>query len=102
MARTKPAWLRSTTIGTELFAAVVGAALFGFWIDKTYGTGPRGLLICSILGLVGGLYNFIRTSLRILNPPGPSQPGVQSGEGPPKESEDKESEDTGSENGHER
>lgn len=77
MAGTKPSWLRHTTIGMELFAAVLGMALFGLWIDRHYGTGPRGLLVCSILGLVGGLYNFIRTSLRMLNPPGPSPSGEE-------------------------
>ena len=75
MSETKPSWLRHTTIGMELFVAVLGFALLGLWIDRHYGTGPRGLLICSILGLIGGLYNFIRTSLRILNPPGSPPPG---------------------------
>jgi len=58
-------------MGFELSASVVGFALLGLWIDRRYDTGPWGVLIGSLLGVVGGLYNLIHTSLRILNP-GPS------------------------------
>jgi len=55
-------------MGFELSASVVGFALLGLWIDRRYDTDPWGVLIGSLLGVVGGLYNLIRTSLRILNP----------------------------------
>jgi F0F1-type ATP synthase assembly protein I len=62
-------WRRLLPLGFELFGAVLGFSLLGFWIDRHYGTRPWGLLTCAVLGLVGGLYNLIRTSLSVLNPP---------------------------------
>lgn len=64
----KAPWQRLTGLGFELFGAVLGFSLLGFWIDWHFDTRPWGLLICVILGLVGGLYNLIRTSLSALNP----------------------------------
>ncbi len=56
----------------ELAGAVVGFCLLGVWIDHRYATKPYGVLICALLGLVGGLYNFIRQALILMkeqNPP---------------------------------
>jgi F0F1-type ATP synthase assembly protein I len=50
-------------MGAELAAAVVGSVLLGYWIDLHYGTSPWAVLICSLLGLVGGLYNLIRQAV---------------------------------------
>ena len=50
-------------IGIEFAAAVAGLTLLGYWIDRHFGTDPKGLLICAGLGLVGGMYNLIRSSL---------------------------------------
>jgi ATP synthase protein I len=50
-------------IGMELAAAVVGFTLLGYWIDRHFGTEPWALVICIALGLVGGTYNLIRSSL---------------------------------------
>lgn len=52
-------------IGMELAAAVVGFTLLGYWIDRHFDTGPWGLLICIAIGLVGGTYNLIRSSLAV-------------------------------------
>ncbi len=49
--------------------SVIGLALLGVWIDKRYGTGPWGVLIGSTVGIVGGLYNLIRASLKSMRPP---------------------------------
>ncbi len=65
----KAPWLRLTGMGVELAGAVIGFTLVGLWIDRRYETEPWGLLVCAILGLIGGLYNLIRTSLSILKPP---------------------------------
>ena len=62
-------WQRLLPLGFELFGAVLGFSLLGFWIDRRYDTRPWGLLVCVVLGLVGGLYNLIRVSLSVLNPP---------------------------------
>lgn len=51
-------------LGFELLAAVAGLAFVGYWIDRHYETAPWGLVIGAVLGIVGGLYNFIRTALR--------------------------------------
>lgn len=64
--RRSPA-LRLAGLGAELAGAMVGFTLLGIWIDRHYGTHPWGLLICAVLGLVGGLYNFFRSSLRTLD-----------------------------------
>ena len=65
----RPPLLRHAGLGVELFGAVLGFTLLGIWIDHRYGTSPRGAVICAVLGLIGGLYNLIRQSLRILNSP---------------------------------
>jgi F0F1-type ATP synthase assembly protein I len=58
--------LRLAGLGVELLGAVLGFTLLGLWIDRHYGTGPWGLLVCLVLGLVGGFYNLIRTSFRAI------------------------------------
>ena len=66
MARNEgfPDWVRYSGSGLELAGAVAGFALVGYWIDRHYGTDPWGLVVGLILGLVGGLYNFVRQSLQ--------------------------------------
>ena len=56
--------LRLAGAGVELAATISGACLVGYWIDRHYGTSPKGLLICAIIGVVGGLYNLIRQAVR--------------------------------------
>lgn len=51
-------------LGFELLAAVVGFTLLGVWIDRRWETGPWGLVICAAIGIVGGLYNFVRLAIR--------------------------------------
>lgn len=55
--------LRYAGLGAELVGAVVGLALLGLWIDRRFETGPWGLLICVTIGLIGGIYNLVRSSL---------------------------------------
>ena len=47
----------------EFAGAVAGFALVGYWIDRHYACSPWGVLIGSILGLIGGMYNLVRESL---------------------------------------
>jgi F0F1-type ATP synthase assembly protein I len=49
-------------LGFELAAAVAGFAMVGYWVGRHYGNPALGLLIGSLLGLVGGMYNLIRAS----------------------------------------
>lgn len=48
-------------LGFDLAAAVgVGTAL-GWWIDHRFGTDPWGIVVCALIGIVGGLLNFVRS-----------------------------------------
>ena len=64
--RIPPGATRLAGVGVELGATVVGACLLGYWIDGRLNTAPWALLICGILGVVGGLYNVIRRAVREL------------------------------------
>ena len=71
-------WPRLAGLGIELAGAVGGFCLLGFWIDRRFDTDPWGLLIFAIFGLIGGFYNFIRSSLKAFNPP--DSPGSEAGD----------------------
>lgn len=60
-----PSWRQYAGMGTEFAGALCGLTLLGVWIDRHYETGLRGTLICGGLGLVGGLYNFIRQAMAL-------------------------------------
>jgi ATP synthase protein I len=55
--------LRLTGLGFELVAAIAGGALLGWWIDKQLDSSPKWLITLSVIGIVGGLYNLIRSAL---------------------------------------
>jgi len=59
----KADWTKLSGLGVELAAAVGGFALVGYWWDRHFGTSPWGLVISSLLGIVGGLYNVVRQTL---------------------------------------
>ena len=59
----KPSWIRFSGIGIEFASAVAVFTVIGYYIDRHYGTKPTALLICILLGLVGGMYNLIRQAL---------------------------------------
>lgn len=54
---------RLSGMGFELVAAVGGFILVGYWWDRHFGTGPRGIVVGAVLGVIGGMYNLIRQSL---------------------------------------
>lgn len=56
--------MRLAGLGFELAAAIVGLAAFGWWIGRYFGSPDSGLLIGASLGIVGGLYNLVRASLK--------------------------------------
>ncbi len=59
----RPNSRRLAGIGFELAAAVGGFVLFGYWVGKHYDRAELGIVIGAVLGLIGGMYNLIRTTL---------------------------------------
>jgi len=51
--------------GLDLAIVVGGFAALGWWLDRKYGWAPWGVLVGALLGLVGGLTNFLRDALRV-------------------------------------
>ena len=51
--------------GTELAGGVVVLALLGWWLDRRWGTSPWLLLLGTLLGAVGGVYNLWKMGRRV-------------------------------------
>ena len=79
--RDRPPWVRFYGVGFELVFVFGAFAAVGYWIDRHYDSGPWGLVIGAVLGLIGGTYNLIRESLAAFKPPAP--PDRERDEGPP-------------------
>lgn len=58
-----PGWMRYAGMGVELGGAIIGFTLVGLWIDHRFGTQPKGVMIGAVLGIVGGMYNFLRQAV---------------------------------------
>jgi ATP synthase protein I len=52
-------------LGTQLAATIVIMFFLGRWLDLKFNTTPLLILICSFLGGIAGVYNFIRTVLQL-------------------------------------
>jgi len=67
MTRPQPSsgLLRYASLGLELGAAIVGLTLAGLWVDHQFGYSPFGTVTGALLGVVGGLYNFLRAALQM-------------------------------------
>ena len=65
-----PGWIRYSGVGLELAGATAGLALFGYWIDRRFGTSPWCLLGGVFFGIVGGLFNLVRESLQAVREAG--------------------------------
>lgn len=63
---TRATALRYASLGAELAFAIIGLTLAGLWIDQRFGTEPKGLVIGATIGVVGGMYNFIRQALNLM------------------------------------
>ena len=54
---------RLSAMGSELAFGIIGMVLLGWGIDYLLGTKPKAIIICTIVGVVGSGYNFIRQAL---------------------------------------
>lgn len=52
-------------IASELAAGVGLGVLVGWWLDAWLGTRPWLLIVCLLLGVVGGMWNVLRTAERM-------------------------------------
>jgi F0F1-type ATP synthase assembly protein I len=48
--------------GFDLAIVVGGFTAIGWWLDRKYGWSPWGVLTGALLGVVGGLTNFLRAA----------------------------------------
>lgn len=60
-----PLWALSG-LGAELFGGIAGMGLLGWVIDRyVVGSGTTWLLVCLVVGIIGGGANFIRQALAL-------------------------------------
>lgn len=66
-----------SAMGGELAFGIVGMVLLGLVVDYLAGTSPWGVVIGTVMGVLGAGYNFIRQALRltrasgvVVRPPG--------------------------------
>jgi len=52
-------------MGLELAASIVGLTLVGYWLDRSFQTGRTWLIVGACLGIVGGMYNFLRQAVQL-------------------------------------
>ena len=57
-------WIGYVGLGTQLAATVTVMVLLGVWLDGKFDTEPVLTVIFSFLGVVTGLYSFIKTALK--------------------------------------
>ncbi len=60
-----PNWGRFLGVGLQILVGVGLGVLVGTWLDKRYGWQPWGVMVCSMLGLAGGMYLLIKDAIRI-------------------------------------
>src|SRR5262245_33372223 len=56
---------RVAGLGLEFGAGIAGCVLFGYWVDRTFGTANKGVIIGAIVGCVGGMYHLITRAIRL-------------------------------------
>ncbi|OGU60438.1 MAG: hypothetical protein A2X64_05985 [Ignavibacteria bacterium GWF2_33_9] len=56
----KRAYMEALSLGTELVGPIIMGGLGGYWLDKSKNTGTTWTLILLALGIIIGIYNFIK------------------------------------------
>jgi len=51
---------RYASLGMEFAGGIAGFVLIGYWIDRSWGTAPKGVVTAAALGCIGGMYVLIR------------------------------------------
>ena len=59
----QPNLWRMAHMGLEFAGAALLLALIGYYIDTRFGTAPWGAVTGLLIGLVGGMYRFIKEAL---------------------------------------
>ena len=68
--------MRMASSGFDLAIVVCGFTAVGWWLDRKYGWAPWGVLTGALLGIVGGLTNFLREARAVMrSDPDSSRPG---------------------------
>lgn len=52
-------------LGTQLAATIILMFFLGRWLDEKFDTSPIFVIVFSFLGGFAGIYNFIRTVLKL-------------------------------------
>lgn len=60
--------------GLDLAIVVGGFTAVGWWLDRRYGWAPTATLTGAILGIVGGMANFLREAKALGRAPNRSAP----------------------------
>ncbi|MBK8915722.1 MAG: AtpZ/AtpI family protein [Phycisphaerales bacterium] len=71
-SRQRAVLVRFAGLGVEFAAGIVVFVLVGYWIDSKLDSAPIGVVTGALLGCVGGMYNLIRSSIRLsrtMSPP---------------------------------
>ena len=58
-------WGQYVGVGLQIGVGVALGLMVGHWLDNKYQWGPWGTLVCTMLGLAGGMYLLIKDAMRI-------------------------------------
>lgn len=57
-------WANYLGLGTQLAVTIVAMVFLGVWLDGKFSTTPILTIIFSFLGIIGGLYSFIKSTIK--------------------------------------
>ncbi len=57
-------WANYLGLGTQLAVTIVAMVFLGVWLDGKFSTTPVLTIIFSFIGIVGGLYSFIKSTIK--------------------------------------
>ncbi len=73
--RMRSGGMRMASSGFDLAIVVCGFTAVGWWLDRKYGWTPWGVLTGALLGIVGGMANFLREARALMrSTPGSKDP----------------------------